>query len=642
MYENAQSAFRQVHKESVGVIQMKKNKGFIDSSRAVLCALLMLLFSSAAYAADRPLEGRAISVMGDSISTYMGWSDKYPIADESCQNRYGEPYYGPAGADVHNTDLLVTDTWWHQAATELGASILMSNAGNSTGLLHASYPANADWDLYLKELLAYKSRPYYMGRDGQSPDVIALYIGSNDVAKCKTSEFGAVDAVDFDALIQKTGSTYTYAEPKTVAEAYCILLHKLTVTYPDAEIYCFAVLPNAGGTVATINKRLAACVPFNDMIRGVAKRFGAFVVDLPGVFALDPDGDGVAAEEAAASFQNYFHNDPHPNAAGFDIITRAFVNAVKENSRYIVEVETEAGCFERIKADFTAARSGSAAVITGSASQYLTPNGMTVDYRSTARMEEGREVAFASHYDAVNASGVYHAEGGCERFITEAAPAVTLRIPLSAGTRSSASSADAAPITTGDPKAARSDGVYDCTITQTKAGSGASVTTTALSAAAQQTVSDVSIALKDRPQSAAANRDADPDNDVFTADLSFRLAVKPARLTVQLSGALQAGETRLACDAAGLYTLSGVTIAEGAGSIRFLLPQGMNTEELTLSFELAVDSDEVCVEHLWRTEEWTSTLPSTGDDMPIALLMGALLLSLTALVRLSRRRRTNG
>ena len=193
------------------------------------------------------LAGKYISVMGDSISTYMGWSDSKPISGEECTYRYGEPYYGPVGSDCHNTELRVEDTWWHQAAQALGAQILVSNAGNSTGLLHASYPADANWQQYLQELLAYKPRPYFMGTDGIDPDIIALYIGSSDV-RFSPSLFGTLEAVDFDTLIvANPDGTFTYAEPTTVAEAYCILLHKIRNTYPDAEVYCFTVVPSAGG-----------------------------------------------------------------------------------------------------------------------------------------------------------------------------------------------------------------------------------------------------------------------------------------------------------------------------------------------------------------------------------------------------------
>lgn len=289
---------------------------------------------------SKPLEGKTISILGDSISTYTGWSDAKPITDASCTNRFGEAYYGPTGGEFHNTDMLVTDTWWHQAATALGAEILMSNAGNSTGLFYASYPANADWDLYLKEMLAWKSRPYYLGDNGQSPDIIALYIGSNEVARLKSGDLGSIDDVDFSTLITKNADgTYTYATPKTIAESYCILMHKIKVTYPNAEVYCFAVVPSAGGYLSTVNTRLKSTVPFNEMVRGVAEYHGAHMVELLDEFQLDPDGDGVAVQEDFDTFQTYFHNDPHPNAAGFDVITRAFVSSVMANSKYIDHTE---------------------------------------------------------------------------------------------------------------------------------------------------------------------------------------------------------------------------------------------------------------------------------------------------------------
>ena len=54
----------------------------------------------------KPLHGLTISIMGDSISTYSGWSDAYPIAGEEYTNRYGEAYYGPVGGDFHNMEML--------------------------------------------------------------------------------------------------------------------------------------------------------------------------------------------------------------------------------------------------------------------------------------------------------------------------------------------------------------------------------------------------------------------------------------------------------------------------------------------------------------------------------------------------------
>lgn len=286
-------------------------------------------------ATPNPFEGLTLSIMGDSISTYTGWSDKDPITDESCRFRYGEAYYGPVGGDFHNTDMVVEDTWWHQAAQELDMEVLRVNSGNSTGLLIASYPADADWDQYLKEMLAYKSRPNYMGKDGRDPDIIALYIGSNEVARASVKQMGSIEQTDLATLIvENEDGTFAYAEPQTVADAYCILLHKLSVNYPDAEIYCFAVLPSAGGYLSTCNKRMPPVCAFNEMVKGVAEYYDAHVVDLLDYFQLDPDGDGVVVQEDLDRFKTYFHNDPHPNAAGFDVITECFVSTVLANSKY--------------------------------------------------------------------------------------------------------------------------------------------------------------------------------------------------------------------------------------------------------------------------------------------------------------------
>ena len=334
------------------ICNRKENRLIVLLALALLGAILCLLPAVGMAAEDKPLKWKTISVMGDSISTYTGWSDKYPITAPECTNRYGEAYYGPVGGEFHNTELLVTDTCWHQAAEQLGAKILMSNAGNSTGVFYASYPANAAWDLYLKEMLAWKTRPDYMGRNGRKPDIIALYIGSNEVGRCKANEFGSVEDVDFDELIRLTDESaagsqrYTYATPKTVAEAYCIMMHKLKVNYPDAEIYCFAAVPNAGVSLTgdpmpTINGRyrFQNALVFREMVAGIAEHYGAILVDLIEGFGLDQDGDGQMSREEFDAFQPCFNNDPHPTAQGFDVITECFVNAVLENSKYIREGE---------------------------------------------------------------------------------------------------------------------------------------------------------------------------------------------------------------------------------------------------------------------------------------------------------------
>lgn len=439
----------------------------------------LIATASAEETAGKALAGKTISIMGDSISTYTGWSDLYPITDPDCAYRYGEAYYGPAGGDFHNTELLVTDTWWHQAATELGADILMVNSGNSTGLLHASYPASAEWEQYLQDMLAYKSRPYYLDRDGKNPDIIALYIGSNDVAKADPQVYGSIDQVDFSTLITGSNGSYSYAAPTTVAEAYCILLHKVSVTYPDAEIYCFTAVPNAGGYLSTCNSRLASALPFNKMVKGVAAHYGAIVVDLMDAFQLDPDEDGIATEAAFNAFKSHYNDDPHPNASGFDVITDAFVSAIRENSRYMAQVETAAGLLEDIPLAATESTSGSITRLRSLASNYVTPNGMIVNYEGQTTIQPNGNSSSTSHYTSSTAAGYYRAEGGAERETTRLAPSLSLDIPLVAvddssttadETTSQATAGSQFSAISGDRKQSPDDGVYDYTITSITLG----------------------------------------------------------------------------------------------------------------------------------------------------------------------------
>lgn len=471
-------------------------------SKRIISALLSLvlivgLFPLPAYASSEQklLEGKTISIIGDSISTYQGWSDSQPITSEESIYRYGEAYYGETDSDCHNTDLLVTDTWWHQSATELGAEILMVNSGNSTGLFYASYSNNADWQQYLQDMLTYKSRPYYLGKDGKTPDIIALYIGSNEVGKVKPSEFGTVDEIDFNELIKDNGDgTYTYAEPATVAEAYCITLHKIQITYPKAEIYCFTVVPNAGGKLSTINKRLEAIYPFNEMVRDVAEYFNATVVENFDGFNLDSDGDGVATQDDVDTFQSYFYNDPHPNANGFDIITNSFVNAVMDNSKYIVQVETTAGNYEYVPVSSVTDTTDNSAKEIRKAEEYVTESNMIVNYKSETIIDS----SFSEKYNSKNQDEKYIAEGGSEIKSVVNAPVLEVNIPLTAIDDESTSETDETQAKavgketgtasiTGDKRESADDGIYD--YTEEKIIEQASVTIDTISSEIKENVS---------------------------------------------------------------------------------------------------------------------------------------------------------
>lgn len=230
------------------------------------------------------------------------------------------------------------------------------------------------------------------------------------------------------------------------------------------------------------------------------KTYGAFVVDIFDEFALDPDYDAVASDADVKTFQSFFHNDPHPNARGFDVICRRFVSTILENSRFVVgsrknppavtvttttdhvDVETSAGKHESVPVNYTTeseislARTASSITVrtTGEAVDYLTKARNTVNYASSSvqhtdpsGMTTGSS---ASSYTSVSKDG-YWAEGGTEESTQKLAPGMEIVIPTDQPeklpiTNTKESKHPSKPQLSGDVKTSDSDGTFDYTETQ--------------------------------------------------------------------------------------------------------------------------------------------------------------------------------
>ncbi len=178
----------------------------------------------------------------------------------------------------------------------------------------------------------------------------------------------------------------------------------------------------------------------------------------------------------------------------------------------------------------------------------------------------------------------------------------------------------------------------------------------------------------------AANADDEEDNDVYLADISFRLKVKPVTraagqqqdslvmtivtqsgevLRGRISGTLMDGEIQLYPDGNDVYTFSGVALTEGVQNISFTLTGWQTLDKdvylytsetkagvpsqtmvgvaegktgvgvtLSLDFDLAVEDNLTTCEHVWRVERWLTTpapvtpapsptpAPTPGLDIP--------------------------
>ena len=246
------------------------------------------------------LEGKTLSILGDSISTYSGVSNNGARNHTIGRNLV---YYTPGLEEIYQRD-----TWWQQTVDSLGMRLLVNNSwsGSCMFMTGAGTPG------------AYQGRcvQLHTGK-GVSPDIIAVYLGTNDQDYFADS-LGTFAAIDFESLIVPEETGFSYSTPETCMEAYAIALHKMQQRYPRAEIYCFTLLQRPDFTPFSV-------ISFHTELEKLAEHYGVFVVDLLrcGVYARQPAYDLLMADYV------------HPNPWGMDAITGAFVDSLLTNSRYI-------------------------------------------------------------------------------------------------------------------------------------------------------------------------------------------------------------------------------------------------------------------------------------------------------------------
>ena len=123
----------------------------------------------------------------------------------------------------------------------------------------------------------------------------------------------------------KLGDDYI---PTTVAEAYAIMLYKMSIAYPNAEIYCLNVLESSSSDTSLEG--------FNSMIEDVAENLGAKYVDICA-------NSGI---KKGSSYENYVPsndgddtpNSLHPNSAGMYFISQCVIDTIVHESKYVPDM----------------------------------------------------------------------------------------------------------------------------------------------------------------------------------------------------------------------------------------------------------------------------------------------------------------
>ena len=249
------------------------------------------LFSN--YTAN-PYAGKTISILGDSISTYIDVSNN---TDYNSTIGANAVYYGQK-----NTDVTQSETWWQQVIDVLDMKLCVNNSWSGSYVLQERNDTKG----------AYVSRCEQLHNDntGEEPDVIVVFMGTNDYSYYQDT-LGTAD-LDYDALLQPD------AEPSTACEAYAIMLHKISVRYPDAEVYCLGLLPRR---VPDLDGKDVVPAPteFNAELKKIIEHFDYTMVDL----------ENCGVTEKWRVFDKYITDRRvHPGELGMDLITNALLKAM--------------------------------------------------------------------------------------------------------------------------------------------------------------------------------------------------------------------------------------------------------------------------------------------------------------------------
>lgn len=219
------------------------------------------------------LSGKNLSILGDSISTYQGYSNDANVNSTLKDN----VVYYTDSKDTTKTITSVNNVWWMQVAQRTGLNVLVNNSSSGDTVANA------------KETRAKQLH----NNSGTNPDIIAVYMGINDI---------------------KNGSSVDEFRTN-----YNTLISSIKETYPNADIFVLTHIPYECPTATVPEMNSSQIEPYNEVIREIASANGLTVVDYA--------QSGITDDNFMSYIWDY---GLHPNAAGMDKISGIFINKLEE------------------------------------------------------------------------------------------------------------------------------------------------------------------------------------------------------------------------------------------------------------------------------------------------------------------------
>lgn len=285
-------------------------------------------------AAGTGFQGKKLSILGDSISTYLGISNNTSYNTTIGKNAV---YYNETNHKLLDS---AADTWWMQAMDALGMSLCVNNSWSGSCASDRENPGEGS--------VAYVSRctQLHNNNTNTNPDIIAIYLGTNDIKNLTSADrlknrfkddypVGATMNADGTATVIFNYSTVTGKvsdtsyRPASILEAYALMVYRSLNKYPNAEVYCFTLQPTDSQN--QFNREVYAL--YNAGIRAIVKHFN----DAGKKIYLVDVAENIGIKQDLALMNLFLAETHHPNALGMDAITNCFLSSLVANSQYSSE-----------------------------------------------------------------------------------------------------------------------------------------------------------------------------------------------------------------------------------------------------------------------------------------------------------------
>ena len=249
-----------------------------------------------------------LSILGDSISTYPNYSNGSAADTMNNTIRDNYIYYGDGRGDID-----LAHTWWYKLLEKTGMKLCVNN----------SWSGSCIKDERFGTVGAYIARCVNLHRNvgersGEEPDVIFIFLGTNDFTDHKDN-IGSYDDIDIKTIDENN--------PKNITEAYYIICSKIHKRYPQAEVYGMNIMERLNMT----EMEWDAFNLMHDSLKAVLEHFNYPLVDLA-------YNSGLKGNDESFNCLLWDHRI-HPNRCGMDAIYACALSSLYDHSKYFKDQE---------------------------------------------------------------------------------------------------------------------------------------------------------------------------------------------------------------------------------------------------------------------------------------------------------------